>query len=605
MVAPARDTGVSKVKLNVRDTPKGKKLGQLTQGQKIEINDEKSGWYRISSVSGHSISGWVSGKYIKVDSNSSSSAAVASVKRDGNNPNKKSNKPNIFDKLFKVKKEGNTVKISLSSKDLMGDVKNGVSYLGYSQDYRQLRTMIYDGRAGEAIKQYENDTGAPLQEGLPAIDMESGSLKTLYNMDLAVLRLESGDTSSAMKSLNTSLHTLKLEESGAIIPSVFLTGSRWLVGKAWGDEEFLPYDPDGYEKVMLLNYKAIAYLLEGKDEAYNVARRATAWQGEERETFEKELKEARKSLKEEKQKLKKNKTSKDVNNSILSIFSNGFKEVDKHFSKSQNFAKKVPSAYVNPFSDYLRGAVMEFSAQKDDSKIDDAARAYKEACRLNPDSKILRNAAKEMKALNDDPSKMGEGNLLHVVVAEGFAPEKKVLTYILPVPEAIIPIRLTSLAQKSSAVTKIKLISSSPTGRIVTSFDQIANISAMSYRYQKDAMIINNLELLGSVLASYAKQKAGSYFGGQLGQIGALALESFAHPDTRTWTCLPSKIFAARLRVPKGTKNVTIVSYGSNGKELASQKIAINPNGHNFVYGRSINSKLTAQASKDLWVNNL
>lgn len=602
MAAPAKDTGSSTARLNVRNSPNGKKLGQLTKGQKIEINDEKAGWYHISSISGNSLSGWVSGKYIKVDCKTS---AVASVKRESNKPRKQSNNPNIFDKLFKVKKEGNTVKISLSSEELMGDVKNGVSYLGYSQDYQQLRTMIYDGHTREAIQQYENDTGLPLQEGLPVIDMESGSLKTLYNMDLGVLRLESGDPSNAMKSLNTSLKNLKLGESAAVIPSIFSTGGRWLVGKACGDEEFLPYDPDGYEKVMLLNYKAIAYLLEGKDEAYNVARRATAWQGEEREKFEKELEEARKSLKEEKQNLRKNETSKDVNTSIFAIFTNGFKEIDKHFSESQNYAKKVPSAYVNPFSDYLRGAVMEFSAQKDDSKIDDAARAYKEASKLNPDSKILRNAAKEMKALNDDPSKMGGGNLLHVVVAEGFAPEKKVLTYVLPVPEAIIPIRLTTLAQKKSAVTKIKLISYSPAGQTVTSFDQISNISAMSYRYQKDAMVINNLELLSSVLASYAKQKAGGYFGGQFGQIGALALESFAHPDTRTWTCLPSKIFATRLRVPTGTKNVRVVSYGSNGKELASQKIAINPNGHNFVYGRSVNSKLTAQASKDLWVNNL
>lgn len=605
-LAPSKQTGISKVNLNVRQKPstKGKRIGQLTKGQKLEINDTDGNWYHITSTSGAPLTGWVSGKYVTKTTTESSKASASKSKQVAGTSKTGKNPFAFLDNLFDVKKEGNNYKISVKSAQSMKDVKNGVSYLGYSQDYHELRKLIYRGQRKKAIAHYENDTGAQLKDNIPLIDMESGSLKTLHNMDLGVLRLEAGDTANAMEHFSTSLRELELEESEGIITSMFSTSGRWILGKTSGDEEFLPYDPDGYEKVMLLNYKAIAYLLEGKDEAFNVARRATTWQSEERQKFDEEIEEANNSLKSEKNKLNKS-TSKD--NSplpFLPVLNSGFAEIGKHFSKSEKYAKKVPSAYVNPFSDYLRGAVMEYYSQVDDSNIDDAFKAYREASRLNPDSKLLKKAAKELELFNDDPSKMPNGNLLHVVLADGFAPEKKVYTYVLPIPDAIIPVRLTTLARKKSSATSFKLICYSPTGRTTTTFDQIADISAMSYRYQADSMVKNNLELITSIGMSYIKQRAGGYFGGSLGMMGALMLESFAHPDTRTWTTLPSKFLAARLKVPKGTKNVTIISYGADGKQLASKKIAINPNGHNFIYGRSINSRITAQASENLWVNN-
>ena len=69
-----------------------------------------------------------------------------------------------------------------------------------------------------------------------------------------------------------------------------------------GSEEMANYELRGYEKVMLLNYKALCYMLMGDRKAYNVTRRAIDLQQAEWEKFKEMLaknEEEQKNLKDE------------------------------------------------------------------------------------------------------------------------------------------------------------------------------------------------------------------------------------------------------------------------------------------------------------------
>lgn len=569
----SRLEGVATANVNVRDVPNGNKVGGLVKGQKVVISDEKSGWCQISATSGNSIKGWVSGKFVeRIPVAAATSGSLSATAGD-------------------------------LTKDLF---KNGKVYKGYSKDYQPIKKMIYAGKINSAIDCYECEKSGKSSDdaSLPEIDLDNSKLKALHNMELGTMKLEAGRTSESLKHFNVSLNELEMAESDGIVSSNLKKGGLFALETISGNEELQPYEPVGYEKIMLLNYKAIAYLLDGKDEAFNVARRATDWQNMEREAFEEKQKKAEKKLAKEEDKVNAQ-AKKQQSSGVAGAFSGMTKMKDslaKAYSVNHKQASTVANPYVNPFADYLRGAVMEYKAQKDTSKIDDAMRAYEEACKLNPKCKMLSVAAKEMKQMNKTRTP-GAGNLLHIVVADGFSPEKKVLTNMIPVSSSIITVQLPLMERVPNKVASVKLFDGS--GKLLKKLDNIADMEAMAMRYQKDSEPALYLRAVVSVGRSFLKQQAAGRLLGGFGKIIASGTDQFEHPDTRSWTSLPAKMLGARLRVPTGTKNLKLVTYDSSGRQLATQKIKINPNGHNFVYARSIDGTLHAQASNDLWVNSL
>jgi len=70
----------------------------------------------------------------------------------------------------------------------------------------------------------------------------------------------------------------------------------------------------------------------------------------------------------------------------------------------------------------------------------------------------------------------------------------------------------------------------------------------------------------------------------------------------RSWMSLPSTIQAARLHLRKGVSKLKIVSYDRRGKRLASKTVKINKRSHDFVYARSINRTIYADASREMWM---
>ncbi|MBI9076132.1 MAG: SH3 domain-containing protein [Desulfatibacillum sp.] len=557
--APPQRQGISQVSLNVRTAPNGEKISMLPNGGAVSIIEDRDGWYHVkgNDINGKPIDGWASAKYI------AENATAA-----GNTPS--------------------------------------------------------------------------TANGMPIVNLNSKPMKVLHNMELGVLNLETGDSTACYDHIQTCLDELGMEGRKGRITAMLQDTLLKTAGMVLGNPGLKPYDPVGYEKVMLLNYKSLNYLLEGERKAFNVARLSIDWQNMEREALEKELEKIKeKQNKENSQSKETNPTGENTdslpdigeNSEIMKTISGADGQAahkgeanpttqetasladitrsigqlkalfGDEYSDTHEIAMRADSAYVNPFADYMNGLIMEFEAYNDPNKIDDAKNAYAKACQLNPTSNMLKNAAKDMEQAFEIGNMDGRGKVLHVVVCDGFAPEIKVVSTVVPIPpNKLITVQLPKREPLVSDVKTVKLLTSD--NKILATLDVIADMDAMVLRYQKDAEPGMFLMAGAMVLRSFAGQTAAENWLGDFGAIiASTVLDGTSSPETRSWTSLPSTIRAARVHLPKGLKSLKIASYDKKGRLLASQKVTVAPDANNFVYARSIGKQLKVQAAENIWVN--
>ena len=551
--------GTCKANLNVRNAPNGKKVGVLSNGDTVSILEEQNGWFHIQreGANGEAIEGWSSASYIE-------------------------------------------------------------------------ETQIEAGN------------------GTLIIDLNAKTMKVLHNMELGVLNLDAGNTQASREHIQVCLDELRMESKTGLFFDKFINFFRIAASVLLGNPGLKSYDPPGYEKVMLLDYKSLDYLLNGDRKAFNVARMAIDWQNAERKEFEKEL--AKIKAKREKQKAKEEKSSctgtdvlpentKQIK-ALESLFgskngeakpaeqgessSAGEKAADAdqesllslsenlgkleslfayEYSDTHEIAKRADSAYVNPFVDYLNGLIMEYDSYDDANKIDDAKKAYEKASKLNPKSKMLQKAAEDMGRAYEAGQVNKNKKMLHVVVAEGFAPEVKVISTVVPIPpNKLISVKLPKREPLPSKVKTVKILTSND--KILATLDVVADMDAMVLRHQMDSEDGIYLVAGALVMRSFAGQTVAEKYFGDVGSIVAgMVLNGTSEPETRSWVSLPKTIRAARLPMPSGLTSLKIASYDAKGHQLAVKTVKVTPNAHNFVYGRSVNSLLTVQAGENLWVN--
>ena len=336
-------------------------------------------------------------------------------------------------------------------------------------------------------------------------------------------------------------------------------------------------------------YKTIAYLLEGKREAYNVTRRAIDWQNIEKKAFDEEMNGVQKELAEEENKQKNKGYDIDELN-IKNIIADLYSAMD-------NKASKVASAYVNPFGYYVAGMIQEFESYNDSSLRHNARISYEKALELNPKSEVLQEAIKDLEKQNH-PSGT---KLVHVVVADGFVPEKKVLEFWLKAGSTVIPIRLPIYEPTPSKVSRIEIYSSG--GKRLASLSQVADIEAICLRHQKDMQPYYTFQVTFAAARTFSEKKMLNHLG-PAGDAISDARNKMCAPDTRSWMSLPASVQAARFYVAKGLKNIKIVTYNASGKKLASKDVDLDTSSHNFVYARSIDNILYTYSNKKLWLAN-
>ncbi len=453
-----------------------------------------------------------------------------------------------------------------------------IQYAGYSKEFQKVKTMM---RAGDlkGVDKFYTDREAEVLNKNQTKWQAMEEIGLLRWMERGTLYLDDGNLDKSIKSFGNAEDILNVRQQDSQATDLLKWVTSEGVAIGTGNEEFQEYPGEGYEKVLMLNYKSISFLLDGERRAYNVARRAIDWQNMEKALFRDKIEEAKSEAKKQ-----------TGSANTADDWSASYKKLDK-------IAAKVPSAFVNPFGYYVTGMIQEYESRDDRSLKDNARIAYKKALDLNPKSKVLQQAVKDMK------SKKSSGNrrLLHVVVADGFVPEKKMLIYNFPSGNGVVPIKLPIYEPVPSKVARIEVQTTS--GKRLARLSPVADIEAICLRHQKDTEALRTIRM-GIATARAVGVNEASKNLGVFGGILSSTVNDLAAPDMRSWMSLPATLQAARLDISKGIKKLKIVTFDARGRRLASKTVTISNKSDAFVYARSIDKQLYVNGAKTLWTAN-
>ena len=313
-------------------------------------------------------------------------------------------------------------------------ITRNVVYSGYSKDFLSIKNLITSNQWPQAYQLQ--------QQKLKQLDPAD----FLSSNEAGLLALDTNNASSAINHFTAAEHFLKINAEKSLLEDSTTSFGLEALSFISGKGDLTEYNGAPFERILMLNYKSISYLLNGERKAYNVTRRAIDWQNIEQKEFEKSIESAKQKTKEEESKIRQQQPGNSVGTgNIFSVISNQYKSSEKS-------ALSVSSAYVNPFGFYMAGIVQEFDSFEDSSLRDNARISYKKALKLNPKSKVLKQAVKDIK------KKPRRGKrLIQVVIADGFSPEKKTLQFGLPMPGGIVPVKLPIYEPVASKVAHIKI----------------------------------------------------------------------------------------------------------------------------------------------------
>lgn len=577
-------------KVNVRSGPGTghKRLGGLETGARVEVVGQQNGWYQVSSgLSGENATGWVRYDFVVVKvPEATGEAAVAATVRSAASANggeaaaASASGDGQADGLKALQN-----KIDQTAGDAIMPFERRVDYAGYSKEFQPVKEEMCAGRLADAYgvvsKRDKSAMGVKNEEKM------CEKLGVLGLLEHGSMMIDQGKNSEATRFFGFAENRVNESEDQSHLSEKSKKGISFLAKTVVGAGEAGEYPIKGFEKVLLLNYKTISYLIEGERKAYNVTRRAIEVQNAERKAFEAKLKKVQKELnKLDEEHKEKGKDSEPMG--IEKIWG----EEDESLEEK---ARTVSSVYVNPLADYIAGLVQEFDGHQDADLLDNARISYEKALELNPGSKTLIKAVKEMKARRMPAGK----KLVHVVVADGLAPERKTLTYGFPIYNSVQAIKVPVYRPVAGNTGRIEVRTRK--GKQLATLDDLADIEAITLRHDLDERPFQMLKVGTSLVRGVAEKSALQQFG-WLGTVVGRGRDALCNPDMRAWMTLPSAFKVARFYVPIKTAKIELITYDKEKKRQAKQTISLVEKGPTFVYARSLNGYLAAYSSRKSWV---
>lgn len=488
---------------------------------------------------------------------------------------KDSLKRNVADPVTKsLNKPPDTTSVKQASQTSERSKQYQITYEGYSKEFIPIKEQIIAGNLDQAL--------ALEQEFIRA---EGANF--LNSVESGLIAIDTGHSVDSIDTFFTAERFLKQFLDRSLVEDTATTYGLEALSVVTGKGDITEYTGEPYERILMLNYKSIAYLLNGERKAYNVTRRSIDWQNIEKKEFDKTISEVKEQVESASNKEGEEKSE------TVSYAPTAMSTIFEIYQRHQAQAESVPNAYINPFGYYMAGIIQEFDSYQDASLRSNARISYQKALDLNPKSQVIKDA---VKAVNKKPPR--NKRLVHVVAADGFSPEKKTLTLMLALPGGLVPIKTPLFEPVASSVKNIKVKAGRTT---LATLSPIADIEAISLRHQLDMLPVENLKVMGSIGRNIGENLLWSQLG-PFGIIGKLARESLANPDMRSWMSLPKNISAARFYASKRLKKIKIISYDKKGHILAQQDVTLNKDSHNFIYARSIEKFMYAQVNKKLWM---
>ncbi len=356
--------------------------------------------------------------------------------------------------------------------------------------------------------------------------------KKLGNFELARLKMLKGDFSGSSAVLAPQLDELFDEtHEGPILKKGQIAGN--ILAGTVADDLAIPYEPPAYELLMGLQYQAINSLCLGKpDDARVYLRRATAVQEQLKEENESQV--VADSASGEKQ------SEENVQNSSTAA--------SQISDKISPVADLVRASYENALAWYLMG--LFFSNENDPSNADIA---YREAGRINP---AILPLSKPVAGAGQDVIVVYEEDLLDML-----EPIKIPLPFGGTIWSVDFPVFNAPAHAPASIAVEVG-------GNVAATCVPVVNVQALAYRNLKDRLpgvVARNVSRAAVKIA--AQQVAyhvdtGNSTANLLLMLGVLAYNTtstvISEADTRAWLTVPEHVQLARLRLPPGSKSVTL-----------------------------------------------
>jgi hypothetical protein len=380
----------------------------------------------------------------------------------------------------------------------------------------------------------------------------------LYTMERGRYAQVTGNSDVSMSDFTASMGKIAENDQKALI-SASAIGAN--IAATLVNDNAIPYEGEGYERVLLHHYQALNYLKKKDLEGAGVeVRRANAEQNESLQRFEKELDKSRTDAAEKK------------------VTSSGVSTVTAQYAQMDEVAGKVKNSFQNAYTFYVSGFIYELLNQPNDAYID-----YKKALEIYPDNTFLqkdvlrlatqldmgdelteiqqRFAAKKprisrkMQKFISDNS--GESGQLLVLFEDGFVPQKHEVKIPLPVGSSgVVAIAFPLYQEKWSVATPLQI---STNGESIGSTEPVCDVRALAVKALKEKVpVIATRQLIRAiakgVAAAEAKKKMGDF--GQLAtNLWNLVSES---ADLRSWLTLPANAQILRTTLPVGSYKLAL-----------------------------------------------
>lgn len=406
----------------------------------------------------------------------------------------------------------------------------------------------------------------------------------LYNMERGRYAQLTGNYEASMSAFRASMERIRRNDERALI-SASNVGAH--VAATMVNDNAIPYEGAGYERVLLHHYQALNYLKKKDIEGAGVeVRRANAEQNESLKLFEKEL---------EKSRDRADATS--------------MSRVATQYAQMDEIAGKVKNSFQNAYTFYISGFIYEMLKQPDDAYID-----YKKALEIYPDNRylqkdVLRLAAKlDMREELDElkerfpaavrqgfDEKGGRTGELLVLFEDGFVPQKHEIKIPIPVGRSgLVTIAFPIYQEKWTTPMPLRILNNS---EFIGSTEPICDVRALAVKALKEkAPVIAARQIVRAVAKGVTAAEAKKQMG-DLGQFAANIWNIVSeNADLRSWLTLPANAQIMRTTLPPGSYRLALQHPMAAGVTYVDTEIAAN--GKTVVHavrtGRQMHSSVTA-----------
>jgi hypothetical protein len=390
----------------------------------------------------------------------------------------------------------------------------------------------------------------PVDLGQCLADERRGEDAVLYAMERGRAALITGQYDASLAEFNASAQRIREHDERAVI-SASAVGAQ-VVATVVNDNA-IPYDGYGYERVMLHHFLALDYLGRNDPEGAGVeARLANFEQERAAKRLDEELARARQEGEE-------NRVGAALGDERLAAVSAGM----------DGISARVRNSFQNAYTFYLSGFIYELLDQPNDAFID-----YRRALEIYPEnSYVQRDAVRLAAALGmgeefdrlaarfgidrAEPLTDDDGADLLVLFEDGLVPPKQEVKIPLPVPRVgIVAIAFPVYGDRPPPGAPLTLaMDGKPLGRTEPICDFRA-LAAKALQEKAPAIVTRQ------VMRAVAKGATARVATDQLGAAGLLLSSIWNYmsesADLRSWLTLPADAQVMRVRVPAGTHRLAL-----------------------------------------------